>query len=90
MFSYISIDWEGKPMKTLEMMLGYIRGTTTVTGLKVKSFSDKRVYKRGQAVTREEENHMNLTFHEVCPQWNYTFTPRRHCPVSVSTQSERG
>jgi len=34
LFSYISINWAGKPMKTLEMMLGYIRGTTTVTGLK--------------------------------------------------------
>ena len=46
LFSYISINWAGKPMKTLEMMLGYIRGTTTVTGLKVKSFSDKHFYAR--------------------------------------------
>lgn len=75
LFSYISINWAGKPMKTLEMMLGYIRGTTTVTGLKVKSFSDKRVYARGQTVTREEQDRMNLTFHEVCPQWNYTLHP---------------
>jgi hypothetical protein len=75
LFSYISINWAGKPMKTLEMMLGYIRGTTTATGLKVKSFSDRRVYTRAQGVTREEESRMNLTFHDVCPQWNYTFRP---------------
>ena len=75
LFSYISINWAGKPMKTLEMMLGYIRGTTTVTGLKVKSFSDKRAYARGQGVTREEQDRMNLTSHEVCPQWNYTLRP---------------
>jgi hypothetical protein len=62
-------------MKTLEMMLGYIRGTTTLTGLRVKSFSDKKFYSRGQGVTREEEDRMNLTFHEVCPQWNYTLNP---------------
>lgn len=75
LFSYISINWAGKPMKTLEMMLGYIRGTTTLTGLKVKAFSDKRTYARGQEVTREEQDCMNLTFHKVCPQWNYTLRP---------------
>jgi hypothetical protein len=36
LFSYISINWAGKRMKTLEMTLGYLRGTTTVTGLQVK------------------------------------------------------
>ncbi len=75
LFSYISINWAGKPMKTLEMMLGYIRGTTTVTGLKVKSFSDKHVYARGQEVTHEQQDRMKLAFHSICPQWNYTLHP---------------
>jgi hypothetical protein len=35
---YISTNWQGKPLKTLEIMLGYIRGTSTATGLKVKAF----------------------------------------------------
>ena len=75
LFSYISINWAGKPLKTLEMMLGYIRGTTTATGLKVKAYSDKRNYTRGQEVTREQQESMNVTSHEVCPKWNYTLRP---------------
>jgi Rhodopirellula transposase DDE domain len=33
LFSFISKNWEGKPLKTLEIMLGFIRGTTTIKGL---------------------------------------------------------
>jgi hypothetical protein len=41
LFSFISKNWEGKPLRTLEIMLGYIRGTRTVTGLRVKAFLDE-------------------------------------------------
>lgn len=78
LFSYISINWAGKPMKTLELMLGYIRGTTTATGLRVKAFLDRRSYSRGQTVTREQQEGLNLTSHDVCPQWNYTLRPTGH------------
>src|SRR6202007_2085013 len=37
LFSHISINWAGKPLRTLGIMLGYIRGTTTATGLKVQA-----------------------------------------------------
>jgi hypothetical protein len=46
LFSYISTNWQGKPLKTLEIMLRYIRGTSTATGLTVKAFLDRSVYKR--------------------------------------------
>ena len=36
LFSCISINWAGKPLRTLETMLGYIRNTTTAAGLKVR------------------------------------------------------
>lgn len=78
LFSFISINWAGKPMKTLELMLGYIRGTTTATGLRVKAFLDRRSYSRGQAVTREQQEALNLTSHDVCSQWNYTLRPIGH------------
>jgi hypothetical protein len=53
LFSQISINWAGKPLKTLDLMLGYIRGTTTRTGLKVKAHLDNTHYERGQKVTKE-------------------------------------
>ena len=36
LFSQISTNWAGKPLRSLEVMLGYIRGTTTRTGLLIR------------------------------------------------------
>jgi hypothetical protein len=76
LFSQISINWAGKPLRTLEVMLGYIRGTTTSTGLKVKAYLDENTYRKGQKVSREEMEGLNLKYHETCPKWNYTLRPR--------------
>jgi transposase len=76
LFSQISINWAGKPLKSLDVMLGYIRGTSTRTGLKVKAFLQKGSYQRGQKVTKEEMTQLNLQPHIVCSQWNYTIMPR--------------
>lgn len=83
LFSYISMNWSGKPLRSLNIMLGYIRGTTTRTGLTVEAALDEGVYRRGQKVTREQMDVLNLQRHEVCPQWNYTLRPRRS-PLIVS------
>jgi hypothetical protein len=76
LFSQISKNWEGRPLRTLTVMLGYIRGTTTTTGLTVKACLDEGIYRKGQKVTREQMKSLNLKLHEVCPQWNYTISPR--------------
>ena len=55
-------------------MLGYIRGTTTTTGLTVTAHLDENTYRKGQKVGRDEMAQMNLKRHEVCPQWNYTIS----------------
>ena len=67
----------GKPLKTLEIMLGYIRGTSTATGLKVKAFLDRGVYKRGQKVKSEDLERLKTEPHVVFPKWNYTMYPRK-------------
>jgi hypothetical protein len=77
LFSYISTNWQGKPLKTLEIMLGYIRGTSTATGLKVKAFLDRGLYKRGQKVKSEDLERLKMEPHALCPQWNYTLHPRK-------------
>ena len=57
-------------------MLGYIRGTSNKTGLKVKAFFQEGVYKGGQKVTQEEMQRLNMQPHPVCPKWNYTISPQ--------------
>jgi Rhodopirellula transposase DDE domain len=76
LFSQISRNWEGKPLRTLGIMLGYIRGTTTTTGLTVTAHLDENTYRKGQKVSRDEIEQLNLKRHEVCPQWNYTISPK--------------
>jgi transposase len=75
LFSQITNNWAGKPLRSLAVMLGYIRGTTTTTGLTVKAFLDEGIYPKGQKVSWKEVDGLNLTPHEVCPEWNYTIRP---------------
>jgi hypothetical protein len=76
LFSYISLNWVGIPLRTLEIMLGYIRGTTTETGLTVKAFLQEDIYEKGQSVTTKEMETLNLQPHPTLPDWNYTISPR--------------
>lgn len=75
LFSFISRNWEGKPLKTLEIMLGYVRGTVTVKGLSVKASLDEAYYGRGQKITSDDMARLNIKPHVVCPKWNYTICP---------------
>jgi hypothetical protein len=76
LFSYISMNWAGKPLRSLGVMLAYIRGTSTQTGLRVTASLDEETYRKGQKVSREEVQGLSLKRHDVYPQWNYTLSPR--------------
>ena len=76
LFSHISINWAGQPLRSLDAMLAFIRGTTTTSGLKVEACLDQKIYKKGRKVTERQLNELVLTPHDVCPRWNYTLTPR--------------
>jgi len=76
LFSQISINWAGKPLRTWEVLLGYLRGTTTTTGLQVDAFRLEGVYATGLSVSDGEMQTLNLERHDVCPSWNYTIRPR--------------
>ena len=77
LFSAISINWAAQPLRTLETMLGCIRGTTNQKGLKVTATLDDRVYETKVKVSDLEMRSLNLQRHEVCPQWNYTIRPHQ-------------
>jgi hypothetical protein len=87
LFSHISINWAGKPLRTFDIMLAYIRGTETTTGLTVKASLLEGVYEKGQRVSDAEMKMLNLERHEVCPKWNYTIRPRSD--TAPNTQKQR-
>jgi len=78
LFSEISKNWEGRPLKSFRIMLAYIRGTTTTTGLTVKAYLDDGTYKKGQKVTRDDVQRLALERHAVGSDWNYTIRPRKN------------
>jgi hypothetical protein len=76
LFSQIAATWAGHVLSTLRILLGFIRRTTTATGLKVTATYFERTYQTGLKVTNAEFKTIQLTRHDICPQWNYTIRPR--------------
>ncbi|MCA1702474.1 MAG: ISAzo13 family transposase [Actinobacteria bacterium] len=76
LFGPISSNWAGHPLHTWDTLLGYLRGTTTETGLTVSAALHAGVYHTGERVSNAELATLNLERHAVCPTWNYTLRPR--------------
>lgn len=76
LFSFISMNWRGKPLLTYQTIINLIASTTTKTGLTVKVRLDKRNYKKGIEVTKKEMDSINLIKHVFQGEWNYTIKPR--------------
>ena len=74
MFSFISINWKGKPLRNYEMIINLIEGTRTRKGLKIKAKIDKKIYQLKQKVSDEEFEKINFLRHKTNPQWNYTLS----------------
>ena len=76
LFSFISLNWAGQPLRSLTQMTALIRGTSTQTGLKVKASILKGSYPTKVKVSKQEMDSLNLSRRKICPQWNYTIRPR--------------
>lgn len=76
LFSQISKTWSGCPLRSFEIILAYLRQTSTETGLRVVAHLVTQVYEKGLKVTDAVMASLNIIPHEVCPQWNYTIRPR--------------
>ena len=74
MFSFISMNWRGKPLTDYEIIINLIEGTTTKKGLKIKAKMDKRIYMLKQKVSDEEFSKVNFVRHKINPKWNYTLS----------------
>ncbi len=72
MFSFISLNWKGKPLETYETIVNLIGSTSTKKGLKIKSKLDKKKYEKGIKISKQEMNEIKIKAHEILPQWNYT------------------
>jgi hypothetical protein len=77
LFSYITINWRGKPLHSLETIVNLIGATTTSTGLEVYARLDEGAYPDKIRVPDDVIAAVNLHGDAFHPEWNYTIKPKR-------------
>jgi hypothetical protein len=75
LFSFISSNWRGEPLRDYETIVNLISRTTTAKGLQVTCRLDRRKYPIGRKVSDEEINRVNLKRNKFHGEWNYTICP---------------
>ena len=75
LFSFISMNWRGRPLETLEVIVNLIGSTTNRSGLKVECSLDEREYEKGIRVSDEEMSDINLFRDSWRGDWNYRIIP---------------
>lgn len=76
LFSFISKNWQGEPLRSYEIVLGFIAGTKTETGLSVAAELDTGIYVLKKRPTDEQMASINMKMHEFHPEWNYSIYPQ--------------
>jgi hypothetical protein len=72
MFSFITVNWRGRPLETLRTVIELIAATTTTTGLTIHADHDPGVYPKGVKITDAELAAVPLQPHDWHGEWNYT------------------
>jgi transposase len=75
LFSFISMNWRGRPLTDYRTIVNLIASTTTKSGLTVRVRLDTNRYQRGIKVSEEELGRIALEPHEFQGKWNYTIRP---------------
>jgi Rhodopirellula transposase DDE domain len=75
LFSFISSNWRGEPLRDYETIVHLIARTTTAKGLHVVCRLDRRRYRTGRRISDEQMATLNLERHRFHGDWNYTIRP---------------
>jgi hypothetical protein len=75
LFSFISMNWRGKPLTTYRTVVELIAATTTRSGLKVQAALDEGYYPIGEKINDRDFNALPITRHDWHGDWNYTIRP---------------
>jgi len=75
LFSFISISWRGKPLRSFRTIVQLIAATTTETGLTVRAELDENKYPKGLKVSDAQIAAVNIFLHDFHGEWNYNIAP---------------
>ena len=74
MFSFITMNWRGRPLTSLRVIIELISATTTATGLTIQADYDPNWYPTGVKITNKQLAAVPLDPHEFHGEWNYTIS----------------
>ncbi|MCY3894353.1 MAG: ISAzo13 family transposase [Acidimicrobiaceae bacterium] len=75
LFSFITLNWRGRPLTDIATIVQLIASTTTNTGLTVQAAHDPAVYPTGTTISDTQMKQIPLRPHKWHGEWNYTITP---------------
>ena len=75
LFSFISLNWRGRPLTDIRTIVELIAATTTKTGLTVQAAYDPTWYPTGEKVTDKDYKTIPLHPHTWHGDWNYDIHP---------------
>ena len=85
LFSFITINWRGKPLRSYRTIVQLIAATTTNTGLKVRAELDANKYPKAVRVSDAQLAVVNLSRHAFHGDWNYTISPSKKSARPIRT-----
>jgi len=77
LFCFITQNWRGHPLVSLQAIVNLIGNTTTRQGLIVKAALDTNPYETGIQVSDTELARVRLKPHRFHGEWNYSIHPRK-------------
>jgi transposase len=80
LFSYISQNWRGKPLRSFETVVSLIAATSTSTGLKVHAELNTEAYAAGIKVSDQAFAQIKIRRDKFHGDWNYEIQPRGATP----------
>ena len=78
MFSFITMNWRGRPLTSLRTIIELIAATTTNSGLTIRADHDPAEYPKGVKISDAQLDAIPLTRHDWHADWNYTIHPTRN------------
>ena len=80
LFAHITMNWRGRPLTSLDVIVASIAATTTSAGLTIRAGLDSGSYPSGAKIADEQIAALPMTRHDWHGDWNYTLRPERPAP----------
>jgi hypothetical protein len=80
LFSFIAINWRGRPLRTYETVINLIGNTTNRGGLVVRARLDRRRYPTGptgKKISAKDFCALKIERDDFHGDWNYVVKPRK-------------